>query len=51
GVPKHLRGKIARTLAGKIAIAARVDAMSGEFIGDKLVTGLKARIADIKFRE
>lgn len=51
GAPKHLRGKIARALAGKIAIAARVDAMSGEFIGDKLATDLKARIANIKFKE
>jgi len=48
GVPKRFRGKIARALAGKIAIAARVDAMSGEFVGDKLDADLKARIADIK---
>jgi nucleolar protein 56 len=48
GSPRHLRGKIARALAGKIAIAARVDAMSGEFIGERLASELKARIADIK---
>ena len=48
GAPKWQRGKIARALAGKLSIAARVDAMSGEFVGDKLVAGLKARIADIK---
>jgi len=48
GSPKQLRGKIARALAGKIAIAARVDAMSGEFIGDRLASYLKARIADIR---
>ena len=48
GAPKLLRGKIARALAGKMTIAARVDAMSGEFVGDKLAADLKARIADIK---
>ncbi|MBC7218777.1 MAG: C/D box methylation guide ribonucleoprotein complex aNOP56 subunit [Hadesarchaea archaeon] len=48
GAPKKLRGKIARALAGKVAIAARVDAMSGEFVGDKLEAELKARIAEIK---
>ncbi|MEM3452619.1 MAG: hypothetical protein QW835_03210 [Candidatus Hadarchaeum sp.] len=48
GAPKKLRGKIARALAGKVAIAARVDAMSGEFVGDRLEAELKARIAEIK---
>jgi len=51
GVPRKRRGKIARALAGKIAIAARVDAMSGEYIGDKLASELKSRIAEIKFRD
>jgi nucleolar protein 56 len=48
GAPKKLRGKIARALSGKVAIAARVDAMSGEFVGDKLEAELRARIANIK---
>lgn len=48
GSPKKLRGKIARALAGKIAIAARVDAMSGVFVGEKLEADLKSRIANIK---
>ena len=48
GVPKWQRGKVARALAGKLSIAARVDAMSGEFIGEKLAADLRARIADIK---
>ena len=48
GTPRQLRGKIARALAGKIAIAARVDAMSGEFVGDRLAAYLKARIANIR---
>jgi nucleolar protein 56 len=50
GAPRRQRGKIARALAGKLSIAARVDAMSGEFVGDKLAADLKARIADIKAR-
>ncbi|MEM2890092.1 MAG: hypothetical protein QW786_02745 [Candidatus Hadarchaeum sp.] len=48
GAPKKLRGKIARALAGKVAIAARVDAMSGEFVGDRLEAELKVRISEIK---
>ena len=50
GSPKWQRGKIARAIAGKIAIAARVDAMSGEYVGDKLAADLKARIAEIQTR-
>ena len=48
GAPKWQRGKIARALAGKLSIAARIDAMSGEFEGNKLAADLKARIASIK---
>jgi len=48
GVPKWQRGKVSRALAGKLSIAARIDAMSGEFIGEKLAATLKSRIADIK---
>jgi len=48
GAPRWQRGKISRALAGKLSIAARVDAMSGEFVGDKLAADIKARIADIK---
>jgi len=50
GSPKWQRGKIARALAGKLTIAARVDAMSGEFVGDKLSADFKSRVADIKSR-
>ncbi len=50
GAPRRQRGKIARALAGKLSIAARVDALSGEFVGDKLATDLKTRISDIKAR-
>ncbi|MGQ9513617.1 MAG: C/D box methylation guide ribonucleoprotein complex aNOP56 subunit [Thermoproteota archaeon] len=44
GSPRKLRGKAARALAGKIAIAARIDAFSGEFIGDKLREEFERRI-------
>ncbi|MDI9644097.1 MAG: C/D box methylation guide ribonucleoprotein complex aNOP56 subunit [Candidatus Verstraetearchaeota archaeon] len=42
------RGKIARALAGKLSIAARVDAFGGGLIADKLKAGLEKRIAEIK---
>jgi len=46
--PKWQRGKIARALAGKIAIAARVDYFTGEYIADELKEDLKKRIEEIK---
>ena len=45
---KHQRGKIARALAGKLSIAARVDFFSGEFIGQSLLEDLEKRINSIK---
>ena len=45
---KHQRGKIARALAAKLTIAARVDYFSGEFIGPTLVQDLERRVEDIK---
>jgi nucleolar protein 56 len=44
------RGKIARALAGKLAIAARVDAFKGKYMGDKLKTDLEKRIDEIRER-
>ncbi len=46
--PKWQRGKIARALAAKLAIAAKIDAFTGRFIGDKLKKELEARIEEIK---
>ena len=46
--PWWQRGKIARALAGKLAIAARVDYFSGEYIGEELKQELEARIEEIK---
>lgn len=48
GSPKSIRGKIARALAGKLTIAARVDAMSGRFVGDELKEEVEERIESIK---
>jgi len=43
-----LRGKIARAVAGKLAIAAKGDFFTGSFIGDELNAALRKRIADIE---
>jgi len=42
------RGKVARALAGKLAIAARTDAFSGKYAGDKLQVDLEKRISEIQ---
>jgi len=44
------RGKMARALAGKLAIAARMDAFRGKYAGDKLQTDLEKRISEIQER-
>ena len=44
------RGKIARALAGKLSIAARVDAFSGKYAGEGLKSDLEKRIEEIKER-
>lgn len=46
--PRWQRGKIARALATKLAIAARVDFFTGRFIGDRLKKMLSERIDEIK---
>lgn len=42
------RGKIARALAGKLAIAARADAFGGRHIGEELKGGLQKRVDEIR---
>jgi nucleolar protein 56 len=42
------RGKVARGLAGKISIAARVDTFSGRYRGDELKADLEGRIEEIQ---
>jgi nucleolar protein 56 len=42
------RGKIARVIAGKLAIAARVDAFGGKYVGDALKAEADKRIEEIR---
>lgn len=42
------RGKIARVLAGKLAIAARADAFGGKYIGDALKADVEKRLEEIR---
>jgi nucleolar protein 56 len=44
------RGKIARVIAGKLAIAARADAFGGHFIGDRLKDDINKRIEEIRVK-
>ena len=46
--PWWQRGKIARALSGKLAIAARVDYFSGEYIAEELKQEIEQRIQEIK---
>ncbi|BBG23851.1 putative NOP5 family protein [Sulfuracidifex tepidarius] len=46
--PRWQRGKIARALAAKLAIASRIDAFSGRYVGNQLVESLNKRIEEIK---
>ncbi len=45
--PRKIRGKIARTLASKLAIAAKVDYYGGEFIGDTLKEEWLKRVQEV----
>jgi nucleolar protein 56 len=42
------RGKIARVLAGKLAIAARADAFGGRYVSDALKADIDKRLAEIR---
>ena len=46
--PRWQRGKIARALAAKLAIAAKIDFFTGRYLGDKLKEELEKRIEEIK---
>jgi len=46
--PWWQRGKIARLLAGKIAIAARIDLYSGQYVADELKQNVLSRVAEVK---
>lgn len=47
-LPKKKRGAMARTLASKILIAAKVDAYGGKYIADKLAEELEKRFNELK---
>ena len=44
--PRQQHGRIAKLLADKISIAARVDYFKGKFVGDKLLAGLKKKLRE-----
>ncbi|MCX8183129.1 MAG: hypothetical protein N3F08_01725 [Crenarchaeota archaeon] len=46
--PKKVRGKVARLLASRIAVAARVDCFSGRFIGEELKKDVENRLKALK---
>jgi nucleolar protein 56 len=46
--PYWQRGKIARALAGKVLIAAKIDANKGEFMGNTLKEEFEARVKEIQ---
>ncbi|MDY0293224.1 MAG: ribosomal biogenesis protein [Candidatus Methanomethylophilaceae archaeon] len=48
--PYWQRGNIARALAGKVLIAAKIDSYGGEYRGDILVEEFTGRVGDIKRR-
>ena len=48
--PRWQRGKIARALAGKLSIAARIDSFGGDFLGEKLKSDVDKKFEEIKER-
>jgi nucleolar protein 56 len=48
--PRWQRGKIARALAGKLSIAARIDSFGGDFLGEKLRNDVDKKVEEIKER-
>ena len=46
--PRWQRGKIARALASKVAIAARLDAYHGEYRGKEMLKEFEARVEEIR---
>ena len=46
--PWFQRGRLARAIAGKCSIAARVDAFSGRYIADELQSELEVKLEEIR---
>ncbi|MEK6854396.1 MAG: hypothetical protein AABX60_03605, partial [Nanoarchaeota archaeon] len=44
--PRQQQGRIAKLLADKISIAARVDYFKGKFVGDKLLEELNKKLQE-----
>jgi len=49
--PRHVRGKIARCLAAKLTIAAKADAITHNFIAEKLKASFEAQVKRIMDKE
>jgi len=49
GAPRTLRGRVSRTLSGKLAIAARIDYFSGQLVPD-LIESTEKRISAVRRR-
>jgi nucleolar protein 56 len=49
--PRHVRGKIARSLAAKLTIASKADAISHNFIAEKLKASFEANVKRIMDKE
>ena len=50
GSRQNLRGKIARSVAGKLGIASKVDYFGGEYIGDDLSKEIENKIKEIEIK-
>jgi nucleolar protein 56 len=48
GNPSEIRGNIARLIAGKLGLAAKLDYFSGDFLGDIYAEEIKEKIEQIK---
>lgn len=46
--PRRFRGKVARAVAAKISLAARIDAFRGEDVSEKLKRDLKVKVEEIR---
>ncbi|TXT67029.1 MAG: putative NOP5 family protein [Promethearchaeota archaeon] len=48
GNPSWIRGNIARLIAGKLGIAAKLDYFSGDYLGDQYAQEIQEKIEEIK---
>ncbi|MFX0070450.1 MAG: C/D box methylation guide ribonucleoprotein complex aNOP56 subunit [Candidatus Hermodarchaeota archaeon] len=50
GSKPWLRGKISRTIAGKIGLASKIDYFGGEYMGDILLKDIEEKIKEIELK-